>query len=143
MSQEVVYMTATLTETVATPDSTIQQTRAKTPVDIAVELIVAETDCTERKARAFVSSMKDNLANVTKAGDTVWYMPVVWLNKYHDILEGIAPDDTRSASGSAHAALEMAVLDGAKGQMGLVHSQRERGNHQYCTVDVVVEVVQA
>ena len=135
-------MTATLTDR-AKASVTTQE---KTPFDKAVEAIIDETRAEASLVKGFVQSMGDNLANLARTGDARWFMSTKWLNRYHGLLEAIAPDDTRSTEGSAFAALEAAVLNPTAGQLGLVHTSHERtysgrSGRLHCTVDVTIDVV--
>ncbi len=135
-------MTATLIDRA----KALVATQERTPFDVAVDAIIAETYAKASTVKGFVQSMTDTMANMAETGGTIWFMPTSWLNRYHDILEAIAPDDTRSKPGSAFAALEAAVLDPRAGQLGLVHTSHERTyagrrGQLHCTVDVTIDVV--
>lgn len=99
-----------------------------------------ETGCTERVARGTVSWVGELVERARQGGcdSVVFPTDAEMATTAYRIFDRIAPHGCTATPGSAHAAVEAAVLDPARDETGLVHEQRER---RYCEVRVVVGVM--
>jgi hypothetical protein len=110
--------------------------------DQVAKAIASETRFGYKRALRFVDSMRENIQSRLADGETYWLPSTQWLDDNHEMLMAIAPDDQRSAPGSAHSLLERHILDPKKGQLGLVHDMRHEAGRRHCAVSVITESVQ-
>lgn len=111
----------------------------------AVKLIVkecADIDCTEKDAEQAYAWINQLVEEAREEGYAFVYPNEDELNsRSYEIFDLIMSHGEHSTPGSAHAAVETALLDRTQGEAFLRHDQLERGGHLYCTVQVIVEIV--
>lgn len=110
----------------------------KTDQQIAVERIMAEAECTRREALLTINWVK-RFVHAARKNDYATQYPTdrqLDSTEYY-IFDAIMPHGAGAQPGSAHEALEKAVLDPRRDEYSLRHEMNGEG---YCEVDILVSI---
>lgn len=142
-------MTATAVDTRTATLST--EDPVKTLDQEAINLIIKETGCTRVLAEQALGWMRNRVKetrrlqnkNVFSIGHSRIVLPTngQMTGPVYKIIDLIMPHGKFATPGTAHAAVEAAVIDRSKDEFALRHAQLDVDHVQYCTVEVCVEVV--
>lgn len=122
----------------------------KTPLDIAVDKVVAESDCTPAEAETMITDwLMPIVERSRRTGGTAYPSDSeMFVGGYgstestrsYAIFDQVMPHGEASAPGSAHEAIEKVVLDPSRDEYGLIHDQT--GDRQrHCTVTTKIGTV--
>lgn len=144
---------ATLTQTTqetapvvpAVQPELVTELTAEQKFAIAVDKTVAESGCTPAEATTMIDVWLRKILNRTRTANT----HTVWLSdgemfvgythgarqktRSYQIFEAVIPHDQVSAEGSAHQAIEDAILDPSRDEFSLYHHQTGE-EQRHCTV---------
>lgn len=120
------------------PDSllTTVPPSAQTADDVAIGRIVAETKCPEEVAEKLLARLRGYVEIIRATGKAHIPAPAEMRDDVYRVMDWIMPHDGRSGPGTAHAAVEAALLDPSKGELGLLHFDAV-----YCMVGLETETV--
>lgn len=118
----------------------------ESPYDIAVKKIVEEafdeTGCTEADAKAAITWL-NRYVEAARVDDYAWQFPCTddMQGIEYKILDVVMQHGAVATAGSAHEALQNALLDPSKGELTLLHDDRdEEGTPTYCSFQVAIGV---
>ena len=122
----------------------------KTPLDIAVDKVVAESDCTPAEAKTMITDWLTPIVERSRrTGGTAYpYDSEMFVGGYgstentrsYAILDRVMPHGEASTPGSAHEAIEKVVLDPSRDEYGLIHDQTG-DTQRHCTVTTMIGTV--
>jgi hypothetical protein len=121
-------------------------TRAPTvdPRRVAIDAIVRETHCSRDLASSTLRWIEDLVVEARKSGQPRQYPSSAQMHsEQYGVFEQVMPHGTIAAPGSAHAAIEAAVLDPSRDEFGLRHENRDDATaaRTYCHVTVEMSVL--
>lgn len=120
----------------------------KTPYDIAVDRVVAETHCTPDEAKSMMRWLGRLLDRARQApGQIVFPRSKEMWGRDYRVFDAVMGHDAVAPVGSAHEALQNALLYPSVGELTIGHAQRNEfgevaapGERLYCTVTIGVGV---
>lgn len=109
----------------------------------AIEAIVRENGCTEAEAESTLRWINGYVvASRCRRYRTMYPSDSKLRSKEYRIFDSIIPHGATSAPGSAHQAIENALLDRTRDEVTIMHDQRdELDSPRYCTVQVCLAVI--
>lgn len=109
----------------------------------AVKLIVSETSCTSDHAKHTLSFIAKRLAEARDCGGTCWMDHSQALCGQYQTFRQVIPHGMPSSAGSAHEAIERALLDSAHGEFGIRHDGdgEDEGGFVFCSVEICISRV--
>lgn len=114
----------------------------QSPTDIAVDKIVAETSCTPQEAASCLGWIS-GFVEAARCTNYSWQYPTTgqMAGRDYEIFDKIMEHGAVAAPGSAHEAVQAAVLDPSRDELTLTHDDRDEfGSPRYCTVQVAIGV---
>ncbi len=133
----------------AAPAASTKET-VKTPLDIAVDKVVAESGCTPAEAETMITDWLTSIVERSrKTGGTAYpYDSEMFVGGYgssentrsYEIFDSVMPHGQASTPGSAHEAMENVVLDPSRDEYGLIHDQTG-DTQRHCTVTTMIGTV--
>ncbi len=113
------------------------------PRDIAIRAIILETACLWEEAESTLEWINRFVHECREGG----YYPVHptdadMLGREYEIFDLVVPHDGTAKLGSAHKAIEKALLDPSKDEFALRHFQIKVGSREDCNVEVCVNAPQ-
>lgn len=148
--QEVVFVTPTLLQdrrrairdTVHTV-TRVASPRKADPRTLAIDAIVRETNCTRYEAEKTLEWINQFVTASRKHSyQSVYPSKIQMRTREYAIFDQIMPHGAASAPGSAHKAIETALLDPTRNEYTLLHDRRdEEHSPAFCTVQVCLCVI--
>lgn len=116
------------------------------PVDlraVAIEAIVRETDCSRKLAKRSIRWINGYVIQSREHGHRAVFPSQRRMNmREYTIFDSIMKHGTTSKPGSAHRAVEDALLDRSKGELTIMHdNQYGSGVARYCGVQVCTTAI--
>ena len=109
--------------------------------DLAIDAIVSEAGCTYKEADSTLSWISRFVTEARECDYVVIHPDDDDMSgREYEIFDLVVPHDGTAQPGSAHKAIEEALLDPSKDEFALSHSQITRGNREYCNVEVCIRV---
>lgn len=107
----------------------------------AIDQVALEARCTPAEARNLLEWIR-SIVHEARRTDYQPQLPTTsdMSGRTYLILDHIMPHASRSRPGSAHAALEAALLDQNRGELAIMHDNRSAGAEMplHCEVEVIV-----
>ena len=134
----VVSMTAAMISGYTLTEPTRHQQAKPSLREKAISAIVNETGCSQRDAEAAVSLIEEWVNDARKNGYE-WVLPTdrQLRSKAYQIFRQVIPHGAAAKPGSAHAAVENAVLRGP--EFSFRHDMQGTGEEVYCGVCVYLD----
>lgn len=113
------------------------------PRALAIEAMVRETGCTHPEAEKTLTWIEQFVeASRKSAYESVYPTEDQMCTREYEIFDQIMPHGAASTPGSAHQAIEAALLDLTRNEFTLLHDRRdELHSPAFCTVQVCLCVV--
>ncbi len=112
------------------------------PRDIAIRAIILETACLWEEAESTLDWINRFVVEARDYGYPVLHPTDDQMSgREYKIFDLVVPHDGTAKPGSAHKAIEEALLDPSKDEFAIRHFQLERGGHEYCNVEVCVNTL--
>lgn len=105
-----------------------------------VAAIMTESHCRAGEAVATLTMIERAVAWCRKHPGQPYYIPQRELDLTHHVFAAVVrPRSADVRPGSARALINRHVLEG--NELNVLHTARERGGRQHCTIDVTINVV--
>lgn len=127
---------------------TVVTVEPQTAYDIAVERIVAETGCRVKRAKAMLTWLNGLLDRARRSHNGVAFPTDQEMGgRNYQLFDRIMDHGAVAAVGSAHEALQTALLNPGNGELTITHDQMNEfgqrakpGQALYCTVQIGVGI---
>jgi hypothetical protein len=103
-----------------------------------INVAIAESGYSRRDVVACINSLTEHVQRMVRSGVTRWRPDQRWLDKHHDVLVAIIPDNAVSEPGTAHRGVEeISKPKGFDGVITILHDMRAgEGRVMDCYVTV-------
>ena len=119
--------------------------RGQTAHELAIELIVEETDCSPQEAQAAITWLERYIDGARQSDYATQYPSADELqDPAYRIVDTIMPHRAYAEPGTAHEAVQTLLLDPDRDEISLVHADDEDvepGSPTYCQMRVGVSIL--
>lgn len=107
--------------------------------DTALQAIVTETGCTPVEAEACYGLAARFVDGARTGGGIMHPDDADMSGREYVLFDKVVPHDAEAAPGSAHEALQVALLDPTKGEQTILHSDLGTPPRRFCSVIIHVD----